>query len=45
MNIPMSKNIFFHSRDNEEKDTQDEEFPKRLQEKLAVFKDIFRSTA
>ena len=41
MNIPMSKNIFFHSRDNEEKDTQDEEFPKRLQEKLAVFKDIY----
>ena len=41
MVVPMSNIIFFHSRDAEEEVTQEEEFPKKLQEKLAVFKDIY----
>ena len=41
MGVSMSNIFFFHSRDAEEDVIQEDEFPKKLQEKLAVFKDIY----
>ena len=40
MSVFLSNIFFFHSRDAEDV-IQEEDFPKKLQEKLAVFKDIY----